>query len=458
MSESGSLQHRRHCGEPLPTPQVLDPCAHAGTLRASPFAARRITVPSVTPRKVIRTYLLLAGLYTLSASLIWGVNTLFLLDAGLDIAEVFVANAAFTLGMVVFEIPTGVVADTLGRRASFLLSIAVLATATLLYVVIGSNGGGLAPFVLASVGLGLGFTFYSGATEAWLVDALAATGYAGTLDHIFSRAQMVTGVAMIVGTISGGLLGSIDLALPFVARAALLVPVFAIAFALMHDLGFEPRPLTRRSVRTEVTLVARDSARYGWQHRQVRLLMLVSLFQTGFFIWAWYAWQPYFLDLLDSDRIWITGVISAAISLSMILGNALVGPISSLVTRRTSLLLGAALVQTLAAVGVGLADGFPLAFGMLAVFGVATGATTPVKQAFLHANIPSAQRATLVSFDSLVSNVGSVGGQVGLGVVARERGIGEGYVVGGLATGLAIPILLLLRRSSVPGSADSAGG
>ncbi|MFQ5516829.1 MAG: MFS transporter, partial [Acidimicrobiia bacterium] len=77
-----------------------------------------------------RDYYLIAALYTLSASIIWGVNTLFLLDAGLDFFEVFIANAAFTAGMVLFEIPTGVVADTLGRRVSFLFSAATLAGST----------------------------------------------------------------------------------------------------------------------------------------------------------------------------------------------------------------------------------------------------------------------------------------------------------------------------------------
>src|SRR5687768_8273124 len=85
-------------------------------------------------RRILAGYFTLAGLYTLSAALIWGVNTLFLLDAGLSFFEVFVANAAFSAGMVVFEVPTGVVADTLGRRISFLLSVTVLAATTFLYV------------------------------------------------------------------------------------------------------------------------------------------------------------------------------------------------------------------------------------------------------------------------------------------------------------------------------------
>src|SRR5688572_9978151 len=130
-------------------------------------------------RTVTRSYYLIAATYTLSASLIWGVNTLFLLDAGLNIFEVFIANAAFTAGMVIFEVPTGVLADTRGRRLSFLLSVVVLLVSTLGYVGTAAIGGGLALFCLVSVAMGLGFTLYSGAVEAWVVDALAATGYDG---------------------------------------------------------------------------------------------------------------------------------------------------------------------------------------------------------------------------------------------------------------------------------------
>jgi MFS family permease len=69
---------------------------------------------------IARTYYTLNALFVLSASLIWGVNTLFLLDAGLDIFWVMVVNATFSAGQIVFEVPTGVIADTIGRRASFL--------------------------------------------------------------------------------------------------------------------------------------------------------------------------------------------------------------------------------------------------------------------------------------------------------------------------------------------------
>ena len=210
----------------------------------------------VTADRVIRSYFLVSGLYTLAAALIWGVNTLFLLDAGLDIFGVFVANGAFTAGMVVFEIPTGVLADTRGRRVSFLLSVAILSLTTVAYVVAARMGAGLFTFVIVSVLMGLGFTFYSGAVEAWLVDALKASNYLGQLDHVFARGGMVTGAAMLVGTVVGGLLGSVDLALPYWVRTGMLIAVWAVAFVVMHDVGFKARALRWSSVPGEMRLVA----------------------------------------------------------------------------------------------------------------------------------------------------------------------------------------------------------
>ncbi|MGI9608664.1 MAG: MFS transporter, partial [Acidimicrobiia bacterium] len=187
--------------------------------------------------QVIRTYMVLVGLYTLAASLIWSVNTLFLLDAGLGIGEVFAANALFSAGMVVFEIPTGVIADTMGRRVSYLASVCILSVTTVLYLAAAQAEAGLVVFGAISVGMGLGFTFYSGALEAWLVDGLSAVDPDPDLDGVFARGQQVSGVAMFVGTIAGGFLGQVDLAIPFVLRVVLLGGVFLIASRMMIEVG-----------------------------------------------------------------------------------------------------------------------------------------------------------------------------------------------------------------------------
>src|SRR3954449_12641001 len=100
----------------------------------SRVAARSLCIAMPTPGRVQRTYLVLTLGNTLAASFIWGINTIFLLDAGLSNLEAFAANAFFTAGMVLFEVPTGIVADGVGRRASYLLGTVTLAATTLLYV------------------------------------------------------------------------------------------------------------------------------------------------------------------------------------------------------------------------------------------------------------------------------------------------------------------------------------
>src|ERR687891_1601078 len=153
-----------------------------------------------TPRTIQRPYLLLMLGNTLAASFIWGINTIFLLDAGLSNLEAFAANAFFTAGMVLFEVPTGIVADTVGRRTSYLMGTVTLAVTTLLYVLLWQIEAPFWQWAIVSMGLGLGFTFFSGAVEAWLIDALDATGFEGGLESVLGKGQMVSGAAMLAGS------------------------------------------------------------------------------------------------------------------------------------------------------------------------------------------------------------------------------------------------------------------
>jgi MFS family permease len=401
----------------------------------------------VSSHRVIRTYLLIAFLYTLAASLIWGVNTLFLLDAGLSVFEVFVANAAFTAGMVLFEIPTGVVADTAGRRASFLWSLAVLLAGTLAYVGLASLGAGVIAFSVVSIFLGLGFTFYTGAVEAWVVDALAQTGYTDPLDRVFTRGGIVTGAAMLIGTVGGGLLGTVDLAIPYLVRAALLGVVLIIASAAMQDIGFTPRRVEPGGYPAEFRRVAATGFASGWGDRSIRLILAVTMLQMGVFTWVFYAWPPYFLDLLGSDAVWVAGIVAGGVALSMMLGNVIADGLTRLIGRRTVILLGAAAVQGAAIVLIGLAGSFWVAAPALLVATGTMGVLGPVKQAYLNQRIASEERATVLSIDSLSGSVGAVASQIGLGRIADAASFSAAFVVAGLVSAIAvIPLGMLQRR------------
>src|SRR5688572_33039098 len=126
--------------------------------------------------------------------------------------------------MVLFEVPTGVVADTRGRRMSYLLGTVTLGISTLLYLWMWYTSAPFWGWALSSMLLGLGFTFFSGAVEAWLVDALAHSGYKETLESVLAKGEIVEGAAMLTGSVAGGIVAQVtNLGVPYVIRAALLV-------------------------------------------------------------------------------------------------------------------------------------------------------------------------------------------------------------------------------------------
>ncbi|MEK9207472.1 MAG: MFS transporter, partial [Patescibacteria group bacterium] len=180
------------------------------------------------PRSIQSVYLLLVLGNTLATSFIWGINTIFLLDAGLSNFQAFAANAFFTLGQVLFEVPTGIVADTFGRRISYMLGSLTLAFSTFLYLLMWQIHGPFWGWAGSSILLGLGYTFFSGATEAWLVDALKATNFKGHLESVFAKGQIVGGVAMLTGSILGGIIAQYsNLGMPYILRGLVLLVNFA---------------------------------------------------------------------------------------------------------------------------------------------------------------------------------------------------------------------------------------
>jgi MFS family permease len=403
-----------------------------------------------TSTRIKRTYYTLLLGNTLAASLIWGINTIFLLDAGLNNLEAFAANAFFTAGMVVFEVPTGIVADMWGRRTSFLLGTVTLAVTTALYVLLWEIEAPFWEWAVVSLLLGLGFTFFSGATEAWLVDALDATGFEGPLESVLARGQVITGIGMLTGSIGGGVLAeAVSLGFPFVVRAAVLILMFVVALALMQDVGFEPkrdgRPLA------EMRRIASNSIEYGWRVPAVKYLMLAAPFTGGVGIYVFYALQPYLLELYgDPEAYGIAGLVAAIVAGSQILGGLATKQVRGLFRLRTSALLAAEALSVAALVGIGLIESFGAVLALIVVWGLLFAAVMPIRQAYLNGLIPSQQRATILSFDSLMSSSGGVVAQPILGRAADVWGYPSSYVLSGAISAISLPFIVRSRRENSP--------
>jgi len=408
-------------------------------------------------RDVERTYLALTLLTTLAASFIWGINTLFLLDAGLSNAEAFAANAFFTVGQVLFEVPTGVVADARGRRFSYVLGAGTLLLSTLLYLVMWQVHAPLVGWAIASILLGLGFTFFSGATEAWLVDALRATGFTGHLERVFGRAQTIGGAAMLVGSVSGGVVAqATNLGVPYLLRAAMLGVTMVVALRFMHDLGFTPE----RGVGpvAAVRNVVRGAVDGGFRNPPVRWLMLAAPFTAGTGIYVFYAAQPYLLELYgDKTAYGVAGLAAALVAAAQIVGGLLVGKVRRFFTRRTDALILGGVLNVILLGLIGLTNSFIVALALLAGWCLVFAMESPLRQAFINGLIPSEQRATVLSFDSLMGSAGGVVAQPALGRAADVYGYPTTYVVSAVIQALAVPFSILARRENASSDPISDG-
>ena len=401
-------------------------------------------------RRVQRVYLTLMLGNTLAASLIWGINTLFLLDAGLSNFEAFAANAFFTAGMVIFEIPTGVVADTVGRKASYLLGTITLSVTTALYWMLWLWHAPFVWWAIVSALLGLGFTFFSGAVDAWLVDALAFAEYTGSLEAVFGRGLVVTGISMFAGSVLGGIIAqATDLGVPFLLRAGVLAVMLVFAAIVMKDLGFTPDHSMRPFAATRNVL--KQSVDHGLRKRSVRWVILSAPFASGVGIYAFYALQPYLLELYgDKTAYSIAGLAAAILSLAQVAGGLLAPRIRRLFAKRTTTVIGASLLSILILVALGVTSLFWFAVAFLVIWGFVFAVAGPVRQAYLNDMIPSKQRATVLSFDSLFGSLGGVFIQPALGRAADLWGYGTSLVIGGAVELIGIPFLFASRRQKDP--------
>ena len=125
--------------------------------------------------------------------------------------------------------------------------------------------------------------------------------------------------------------------------------------------------------------------------------------------------------------------------------------------RRTTIMIWTSVVFSAAMAATGLVRMFWVTVPLFLLGAVASGLLQPVRQTYLHRSIPTSERATLVSFDSLVGSLGSVGGQTGLGYLSQERSIPAGFVVGGLFT-LFAPVIFGRLRTRTPISARGPRG
>ena len=362
------------------------------------------------------------------------------MSKGLNLFEVNVVNFFFFATLFACEIPTGAFADVFGRKLSFVIACFLMSLGMFVY--------GLSTtfwfFVLAEVIAAAGSTFASGAFQAWVVDRLRLQGYEGPVNHIFAKEQQVKNAAAIIATILGAFLADRNIALPWFVGGVVMCVAGISAWILMHEDGYVHKRVTLYEGIMRMKGVVCDGIRYSKDSDVVRFILLLGVVQFFAVQAPNMQWQPFFGQFLHNKTSF--GFIFACIAIATMAGSAY-APMFLRAVKEEKIAL--CIAQGL--VGIGLCATvlfhvFVPAISFFLIHEIARGLFIPLKDAYLNDNIPSEQRATLLSFGSVSHHIGGMIGLLVSGAIAQWYSIPTAWTISGLVLVCSAFLLFIKTR------------
>ena len=384
------------------------------------------------------------------------VNALLVVEKGLDLFQLGVVLAFYSGATLLLELPTGGLADSFGRKKVYLLSL----TAQILAVVFLLLAGGFLTVAFSFLFLGVARALSSGSIEAWFVDEFKRMEPEADLQPVLARVGIFIPAGLGLGSLVGGVL-PMTLG-EFTARVgnfgrygsnllvmALMVGVhFLLTFLLVSEPEHPDRQGSLWVGFRKFPQVVSTSVQYGVKNSVVLLLLLTAL--------AWglgvsgveLFWQPQLKTILGSDsQTWVFGLLAAGYFFAASLGNVLSLPLCRLLKSNyplvlfiNRLLMGVFLFVLSLQFGI---SGFVVFY---LVFFLFNGAAESPFLTIFNAQVPGRTRSTLLSFGSLVLQLGGMGGSLFLGYLARAFSITLAWIVGaGILSASSLLYLLLPR-------------
>ena len=393
----------------------------------------------VMKKSIVVSYLSLASLYSLGMSFIAGTYSNFLRGAGLDELQVNLVNVAYFVVLTLFEIPTGIFADVFGRKKSFLISCFLLSISEFVY----AGSSYFFGFVLAESLAAVAHTFASGAFQAWFVDRLKHFGYEENLTKIFGWEKALRSVVCIVGALIGGYVADTSMRLPWILGGIVFLIVGILSSIYMKEEYFSKNTFSLKKSWTLMKKTAKDSFIFAKNNKNFRFIIFAGMIQMFAVMCANMEWQKLFGDYLKKN-VAIAGMM-APIQISVLVGGLFFS--RWLLRKAKDEKLAILICQIIIGLGIILTVSFaslPLIVTFFLVHEVGRGMFGPIKDAYLHDNIPSVDRATLVSFESMYQHAGGALGLFASGCIAKYFGITPAWIVSG--TLLVVLSLLLYKK------------
>lgn len=381
----------------------------------------------------IRVWYLLQGGSAFGDTLVWVLAPVyFVKTVGMSPLQLVLVGTFMELTVFLFEVPTGIVADVYSRRLSTIVGVVIMGLAI---VLVGSVAEAWAVILGWSI-WGFGYTFTSGATDAWLADEIGVDN----IRPVYLRSAQFARIVSLFGIAASVGLGLVALWLPIIVGGCVIVAVGAALAVLMPETGFKP------AERGEAESAARVMVRTGLTGARLvrrRPLLLLILAISA----SWGAWSegydrlseahllrdvglPSFFGL--SFVVWF-GLISAASLLLAIFvarpANRRLEQVGQLTVTWVLLVLDIVLIASV--VVFGLAGAFWLALVAMLFVNVARSLAMPLFTSWLNQSIEnSSVRATVMSITSQADSVGQWTGGPAIGAIGNAFGIRAALVTG----------------------------
>lgn len=391
-------------------------------------------------------YLIFHGSFSFIFSLIVTVNMVYqVTTVGLNPLQLVLVGTALELSAAIFEVPTGVVADTYGRRLSVIIGTALFGVGFIIEGAFPVWG----MVLLGQVVWGFGWTFISGALDAWISDEIG-TERAG---QAFLRASQIAGVAGLVAILPSVLLGEMALQMPIVLGGVLFLVLAGFLLTFMPEDGFKPAPQAGRSSWGQMRATLGEGVKLVRLRPALVTLLLVELFFGAYSESFDRLWTPFLLEEITLPEVaalgmvgWF-GVIRAAGSLLSIGATEVVKRRLDLTNTRD---VSRAMLVFYSIVGAGtlvfVASRGPwMALAGYWVLNTARVTAMPVYMAWVNSMIDSEVRATVLSMTALANEVGQVAGGPAIGAIGTVASIRAALAAGGV---LLLPAIGLLRRQA----------
>lgn len=317
---------------------------------------------------------------------------IFLQAKGLTITQVMILQALFALMVVILEVPSGAVADIIGRKKTISLGTIFVGLGIVYYAFAESFSG----FVFAEMLFAIGAALASGADTAIMYDTLKKLKKEKQFKKIVGRTTAIGFVALAIASIIGSRLYTIDIHLPMLAAIVPAIIAAVIAYS-MH----EPNHYTSKITLENTLNTMKNSLKFVATHKQVKWLVLYASAFLAFDRAMFWLFQPFFVSVgLGVTSI---GWVFAVMSLIVAVGSLGAHKIEKAIGEKASLILMPALT-VLAFLFLSSGN---LYWGVIAVIlgQFAWGYSTPVIGEYVNRHVSSKNRATVLSVQSLAMNI-----------------------------------------------------